>query len=102
MLAWLKNNNNNNTRLGAVSHSCNPSYSGGGDQEDCSSSSGKKVSEALSQTIKSWVWLCSPTIPDTEWGVNRRIMVQTGLGINARFYLKNNQSQKSSSGRAPA
>jgi hypothetical protein len=27
-------------------------------------------------------------------GINRRIMVHTGLGINVRPYLKNNKSKK--------
>jgi hypothetical protein len=38
--------------------------------------------------------------------VNKRLKVQTGLGKNLRYYLKNNESKKSwghgSSGRVPA
>jgi hypothetical protein len=50
------------------------------------------------QPIKSWVG-GTPVIPATAGSVNRRtnnmrIAVQASWGINARPYLKNNQSRK--------
>jgi hypothetical protein len=54
--------------LGAVAHTCNPSYEGCRGQEYRSWKSflAKKVHETISQPIKSWVWWCMPIIPATQ------------------------------------
>jgi hypothetical protein len=63
-----------------------------------------KVHEIPSQPVKSWMWWCVPVILAMLGSISRSIMVQTSPGINARPYLKNNQSKKGwahgSSGRA--
>jgi hypothetical protein len=47
-----------------VAHTCNPSYSGGGDREDCSSREvqAKKLARSPSQSI-SQMWYLTPVIP---------------------------------------
>jgi hypothetical protein len=50
-----------------VAHAtCNPSYLGGGDQEDCGSRPAQVNSKTPSQQQKSWVWWCTPVIPATQ------------------------------------
>jgi hypothetical protein len=52
----------NRNRASAVAHVCNPSYSGGGDQEDHSSwPAWAKVSEILFEQT-SLVWSCTSLI----------------------------------------
>jgi hypothetical protein len=55
---------------GIVAQVCNPSYSGGRDQEDHDSRSAQAriVCKIPSHPIKSWVWWCTPIIP-TIWEV---------------------------------
>jgi hypothetical protein len=67
----------------------NPSYLGGGDQEDLGSSPSwtKKVIKIPSQPTKSWLWWRAPVIP--VGGVGSGIAVKTGLGKSVRPYLKN-------------
>jgi hypothetical protein len=52
-----------------VSHACNPSYLGGGDQEDHGSRPDKKLA-----------WWQIPVVPATAGSINRRIAVQVSLG----------------------
>jgi hypothetical protein len=52
---------------GMVSHTCNPSYSGGGDLEDCGLRSAQAVSESPSQPIKKLVMLVCTCHPQLCW-----------------------------------
>jgi hypothetical protein len=72
----------------------------------------KPFCKTFSRFVFTWkvvvrlVWWCTPVIPATSIPVNRRIMVQTRLGISTKPHLKNNQSRKcwghGLCGRAPA
>jgi hypothetical protein len=68
-----------------VGHICNPSYSGGRDQEDhdLRLPRQKVLENPISANEKvSWAWWCSAT-PEV---INKRIAVQANPGINARSY----------------
>jgi hypothetical protein len=72
--------------LSMVPHTCNPSYSGGRDQENYGSTIilSKKVHEIpQSQAMKSWVWCQAPVILAT-WEM--QIESWSSSGMNARPY----------------
>jgi hypothetical protein len=72
-----------------VAPACNPSYSGGRDPEDHGWRPAQTNSETPPQSGKagnSGARLSS--LPARS--INRRIVVEAGLGINARPYLKIN------------
>jgi hypothetical protein len=54
-------------KLGAVAHTCNPSYLGGGDQQDCGlrPTWTKKFTRPYLNE-KSWAWWYAPVIPTTQ------------------------------------
>jgi hypothetical protein len=43
---------------------------------------------------KRWVWWDGPVIPAMGESINRKNPIQASPGINARHYLKNNQSKR--------
>jgi hypothetical protein len=105
-----------------VIHTCNPSYSGGRDQEDRGSkptqenSSQDPLSKKTLHKIRLVAWIkvkavSSRPVPHQKkkkkldvlahtyhfsytGNINRRTVVQASLGIEETLYLKNNESKK--------
>jgi hypothetical protein len=74
---------------GTLAHTCNPSYSGGRDQEDRSSNSlqaKKLVRPQLHKKLGMMVCTCDPSYTG---GITRRTVVQASLEENVKHYLKN-------------
>jgi hypothetical protein len=84
-----------NKKPGMAAYTCNPRYLGGRDGENHSLKPArvKSLQNPISTNKKLSVVVttCHPTYPGS---VTRRIVVQSGLGINMRPYLKINQSKK--------
>jgi hypothetical protein len=94
------------TGPGVVAHACNPRYSRGRDQEDCSlrPAQAKQLSRLhLNKETGSDGCVCNPS---HVGGRGARIVVSVRSGQNETLYEKRNQSQQGcssgSSGRAPA
>jgi hypothetical protein len=76
--------------MSAAAHAFNLSYSRRRLGELEFRASLGKSSEGPSQPIKSWEWWCACVChPSYIESINRRINIQTCLGINASLWLEN-------------
>jgi hypothetical protein len=71
-----------------MSYTCNPSYSGGRDQEDHSSKPANNLRNPISTNEKLGTVAACACHPNYPGSVNRRVTVQAGQGIKNETLLE--------------